>query len=67
MVEHKDLVAEICEHGVVAATVGGSPYGIPTRLVREIHYSLDITPANAGPAFVRGLVNLRGQRRAQGC
>jgi purine-binding chemotaxis protein CheW len=35
--------------------------GIDILKVREINRSLDITPVQHAPAYVRGLVNLRGQ------
>ncbi|HED64737.1 MAG TPA: hypothetical protein ENJ09_04190 [Planctomycetes bacterium] len=41
--------------------VGGQSYGINILAVREIHPDLDITTAPGAPAYVDGLINLRGQ------
>ena len=39
----------------------GNLFGIDILKVREINRTLDITPVQHSPAYVRGLVNLRGQ------
>jgi purine-binding chemotaxis protein CheW len=41
--------------------VGENLFGVDVRLIREINRSLDITPVDGAPQFVRGLLNLRGQ------
>lgn len=45
----------------VTFSVGGLLAGLDVRSVREINRLPDITPVPRAPAFVRGLVNLRGQ------
>ncbi|MEI9998695.1 MAG: chemotaxis protein CheW [Verrucomicrobiota bacterium] len=41
--------------------LGGGAYGIPILKVREIIRLLDITPIPRMPAYVRGVINLRGK------
>ena len=41
--------------------IDGDLLGMDVLSVREINRMLDITPAPRAPAYVRGLVNLRGQ------
>lgn len=41
--------------------LGGCGYGIPILKVREIIRLLDITPIPRMPAYVRGVINLRGK------
>jgi purine-binding chemotaxis protein CheW len=41
--------------------IGDNLFGVDVRLIREINRSLDITPVDGAPPFVRGLLNLRGQ------
>jgi purine-binding chemotaxis protein CheW len=36
-------------------------YAVETRYVREVHPLRDLTPLPGTPAFVRGIVNLRGR------
>jgi purine-binding chemotaxis protein CheW len=36
-------------------------YAVETRFVREVHPLRDLTPLPGTPAFVRGIVNLRGR------
>jgi purine-binding chemotaxis protein CheW len=36
-------------------------FGVDVRLIREINRTIDITPVDSSPDFVRGLLNLRGQ------
>ncbi|MEW6489662.1 MAG: chemotaxis protein CheW [Thermodesulfobacteriota bacterium] len=45
----------------VTFSVGGLLAGLDVRNVREINRLPEITPVPRAPAFVRGLVNLRGQ------
>ncbi len=42
-------------------SVGGQTYGIDILAVREINRDIAVTPAPGSPAYVRGLLNLRGQ------
>ncbi|MHB8765921.1 MAG: chemotaxis protein CheW [Deferrisomatales bacterium] len=42
-------------------TVAGERYGVETRYVREVCPLRDLTPWPGAPAFVRGVVNLRGR------
>jgi purine-binding chemotaxis protein CheW len=41
--------------------IGENLFGVDVRLIREINRSLDITPVDGAPRFIRGLLNLRGQ------
>ena len=41
--------------------IGGSAYGIELLKIREINKLLVFTPVPGAPAFVRGILNLRGQ------
>lgn len=41
--------------------LGEDLFGIDILMVREINRTLDITPVDRAPDFVRGLMNLRGQ------
>ncbi len=43
--------------------LGGETYAIATAFVREVCALTDLTPLPCTPAFVRGLVNVRGQIR----
>lgn len=45
----------------VTFTIDDDLLGIDVLMVREINRVLDITPVPKAPAYVRGLVNLRGQ------
>jgi len=45
----------------VTFRIEGDLLGIDVLRVREINRILDITPVPKAPAYVRGLVNLRGQ------
>ncbi|MFZ0932116.1 MAG: chemotaxis protein CheW [Syntrophobacteraceae bacterium] len=45
----------------VTFRIEGDLFGIDVLRVREINRMLDITPVPKAPAYVRGLVNLRGQ------
>ena len=46
---------------VVEFRLAGERYAIETAFVREAHPLKDLTPVPCTPAFVRGIVNLRGQ------
>lgn len=52
---------EAVAHGLACFFLDDEMFSINIRLVREINPHLDITPARTAPAFVSGLVNLRGQ------
>ncbi|MDZ4662123.1 MAG: chemotaxis protein CheW [Pseudomonadota bacterium] len=39
----------------------GQPYGVPIGAVREINRVTEITPVPQTPAFVAGVINLRGK------
>ncbi len=41
--------------------VDGNLYGIDVMKVQEVTKSLDVTKMKTAPAFIRGLINLRGQ------
>ena len=41
--------------------LGHESYGIPVTKVREIVRMIDITPVPGMPAYVRGVINLRGK------
>lgn len=45
----------------VTFRVKGDLLGIDVLQVREVNRMLDVTPVPKAPAYVRGLVNLRGQ------
>lgn len=45
----------------VTFRIDGHLLGVDVLHVREINRALDITPVQLAPAYVRGLVNLRGQ------
>ncbi|MBF0495557.1 MAG: chemotaxis protein CheW [Deltaproteobacteria bacterium] len=45
----------------VTFRIDGRLMGIDILNVREINRALDITPVQHAPAYVRGLINLRGQ------
>ncbi len=52
---------EAVEHGLACFYLEDSPFSLNIRLVREINPQIDVTPAHKAPAYVSGLVNLRGQ------
>jgi purine-binding chemotaxis protein CheW len=41
--------------------VGDSLLGVPIQQIDEINRFLDLTPVPHGPAYVRGVINLRGE------
>jgi purine-binding chemotaxis protein CheW len=41
--------------------LAGERYAVETRFVSEVHPLRDLTPLPGTPAFVRGIVNLRGR------
>jgi len=41
--------------------LNGSLFGIDIMLVREINRNVDITAVDKAPAYINGLINLRGQ------
>ncbi len=45
----------------VAFQLAGTTYGIPSRLVKQIEMGEEVTPVPNAPAFVEGIVFLRGQ------
>lgn len=46
---------------IVVFVLAHETYGIETSFVREIHALTDLTPLPCTPAFVLGVVNLRGE------
>lgn len=44
----------------VTFRLGKDLFGLEARLVQEVNRTLDITPVQQAPEYVRGLVNLRG-------
>jgi|SRR5882724_1218904 len=54
--ESPDLFLEVVEF-----VLGPEHYGIESRRIREIHALSDFTPLPCTPAFVLGLVNVRGR------
>jgi purine-binding chemotaxis protein CheW len=46
---------------IVEFVLAHERYGIETSFVREIHSLVDLTPLPCTPAFVLGVVNLRGE------
>jgi purine-binding chemotaxis protein CheW len=59
-----DLTApmtEIARHELVIMEVGNVLCGLDLTQIQEISKLLDITPVHHAPAYVRGVVNLRGQ------
>ncbi|MEB3246025.1 MAG: chemotaxis protein CheW [Vampirovibrionales bacterium] len=46
---------------IATFTLGNDLFGVDIRYVREINRQLDLTPVPHAPAFVEGLLNLRGQ------
>ena len=46
---------------VLAFTLGQEKYGIETRFVREVTPMNELTPLPGSPAFVMGIVNIRGR------
>jgi len=54
--ESPDLLLEVVEF-----VLGSEHYGIESRRIREIHALSDFTPLPCTPAFVLGLVNVRGR------
>jgi len=49
------------ERQFITFYLGNDLFGIDILVVREINRNLDITSIDRAPAFVRGLLNLRGQ------
>jgi purine-binding chemotaxis protein CheW len=47
---------ELLEFGLA-----GERYAVETRFVSEVHALRDLTPLPGTPAFIRGIVNLRGR------
>jgi purine-binding chemotaxis protein CheW len=45
----------------VTTEIGNYFFGIDLNLIREITRFIEITPVSLAPAFIRGLMNLRGQ------
>jgi purine-binding chemotaxis protein CheW len=46
---------------VVEFVLSGEQYGVENALVREVYPLKDLTPLPCTPAFVLGIINLRGQ------
>ena len=51
--------AQVCEW--IVLEVGNIRCGIPITQIQEINKQLDMTPVHHAPAYVRGVINLRGQ------
>jgi purine-binding chemotaxis protein CheW len=51
--------AQVCEW--IVLEVGNIRCGIPITQVQEINKQLDMTPVHHAPAYIRGVINLRGQ------
>ena len=51
--------AQVCEW--IVLEVGNIRCGIPITRIQEINKQLDMTPVHHAPAYVRGVINLRGQ------
>jgi purine-binding chemotaxis protein CheW len=51
-----DTVLELLEFGLAA-----EPYAIERRYVQEVHPLRDLTPLPCTPAFILGIVNVRGR------
>ena len=51
--------AQVCEW--IVLEVGNIRCGIPITQIQEINKQLDMTPVHHAPAYVRGIINLRGQ------
>jgi purine-binding chemotaxis protein CheW len=51
--------AQVCEW--IVLEVGNIRCGIPITQLQEINKQLDMTPVHHAPAYVRGVINLRGQ------
>ena len=50
---------QVCEW--IVLEVGNIRCGIPITRIQEINKQLDMTPVHHAPAYVRGVINLRGQ------
>ena len=57
--ESKDDIGARIE--IVEFTMAHERYGIESRFVREVHPLRELTPLPGTPAFVLGIVNLRGR------
>ncbi len=55
----RDLIADALE--IVEFVLAYEQYGLETYCVREIHALTNLTPLPCTPAFVPGVVNLRGE------
>jgi purine-binding chemotaxis protein CheW len=51
--------AQVCEW--IVLEVGNIRCGIPITQIQEINKQIDMTPVHHAPAYVRGVINLRGQ------
>jgi purine-binding chemotaxis protein CheW len=59
--DETEAKASIQRVEIVEFTLGSERYGVETRFVREIHPLTEFTSLPSTPAFVLGLVNVRGQ------
>lgn len=60
----KELVAEDCNGEkleIVAFAIGRETYGIPSSLIREVCPVKEITAIPCVPAFIRGVIIVRGK------
>jgi len=46
---------------IIEFSLGTERYGVPTACVREVHALRELTPLPGTPAFVLGIINIRGK------
>lgn len=58
---HKRLEIQMDFVEVVEFTLAGETYAVQTKDIREVHYLKNVTRIPSTPAFVVGVISLRGQ------
>lgn len=61
MAQRTTAVGSEHKQEIVVLEVGEMLCGIDLRRIQEINKQVDITPVHHAPAYVRGVINLRGQ------
>lgn len=51
----------MAQNQYITFKLGEDLYGIDIMFVREINRNIEMTPIDRSPAFIKGLINLRGQ------
>ena len=59
--EQRDELSESDHVHILQFLLAGEIYAFEGKFVREVRVAMDVTPIPCTPAFVTGVVNLRGE------